>query len=181
MHRLGTHRLGGRTVKQTLRCTAARATTLGLVAVAPEALAEPVRILVAAGNKQGLPAERRPLKFADSDAKRVRDVMVSLGGVRAEHAFYPNEPNRAALYAALDRAKTESQRHRAEDVTLVFYFSGHGDRDAIHLGNERVLVSELHRKLGDVPAGLRIAVTDACRAHVTRASPPTSPSRFRRR
>jgi hypothetical protein len=136
---------------------------LGIVAVAPRALAEPVRILVTAGSKIGLPAER-PLRFADDDAKRVRDVMVSLGGVKSEHAFYLGEPSRTALFGAIDRAKAEAQRHRPDEVTLVFYFSGHGDREALHLGTERVLVSDLSAKLGEVPAGLRIAVTDACRA-----------------
>ena len=68
-----------------------------------------------------------------------------------------------AVDKAIDRAKVEAQRHRAEEVTLVFYFSGHGDRDALHLAGDRVLVSELSAKLAEVPAGLRIAVTDACR------------------
>jgi len=130
---------------------------------APDALAEPVRILVSAGSKVGLQAER-PLKFANTDATRVRDVVVSLGGVKAEHAFVLNEPSRAQLFAAIDKAKAEAQKHKTDEVTLLFYFSGHGDRDAIHLGDDRVLVSDLTSKLGEVPAGLRIAVTDACRA-----------------
>lgn len=146
-----------------LRRLAAALTAVGIASAPAEALAEPVRILVSAGSKLGLPAER-PLKFADNDARRVRDVMVSLGGVRSEHAFFLNEPNRGALFAAIERAKTVAQHHRAEEVTLVFYFSGHGDRDALHLGSDRVLVSELSAKLAEVPAGLRIAVTDACRA-----------------
>ena len=127
------------------------------------AFAEPGRILVAAGSKTGLPAER-VLKFADNDATRVRDVMVSLGGVRTEHAFLLTEPNKAQLFAAIDKAKVEAQKHKSDEVTLVFYFSGHGDREALHLGSERVLISDLSTKLSEVPAGLRIAVTDACRA-----------------
>ncbi|HVH47327.1 MAG TPA: caspase family protein [Labilithrix sp.] len=157
-----------------LRSIAAAATALGLLAFAPDALAEPVRILVAAGSKQGLPAER-PLKFADNDAKRVREVMVSLGGVRSEHAFYLSDPSRAALFAAIDTAKAEAQRHRADEVTLVFYFSGHGDRDALHLGSDRVLVADLSAKLAEVPAGLRIAVTDACRATREKGFAPDEP------
>ncbi len=152
-----------RVTKRALRKVAATLAALGVVAAAPDAFAEPVRILVAAGSKIGLPAER-PLRFADNDAKRVRDVMVSLGGVRSDHAFFVNEPSRGDLYAAIDRAKSEAQRHRADEVTLVFYFSGHGDRDALHLGNDRVLVSDLSTKLAEVPATLRIAITDACRA-----------------
>ncbi len=141
----------------------AAAAALTVATTAPSALAEPVRILVAAGSKVGLPAER-PLRFADNDARRVRDVMTTLGGVKSEHAFYLSEPTRADLYRAIERAKVEAQSHRPEEVTLVFYFSGHGDREALHLGSDRVLVSDLTTKLGEVPAGLRIAVTDACRA-----------------
>lgn len=127
------------------------------------ARAEPVRILVSAGSKIGLPAER-PLKFADNDATRVRDVMVSLGGVKTEHAFLLSEPTKTQLFAAIDKAKAEAQKHKTEEVALVFYFSGHGDRDALHLGGDRVLLSEVSQKLAEVPAALRIAVTDACRA-----------------
>lgn len=130
---------------------------------ARSAAAEPIRVLVAVGSKSGLAAER-PLKFADNDAKRVRDVLTSLGGVKSEHAFYLSEPTRAALYEAIEKAKAVAKTHRQDEVTLLFYFSGHGDRDAIHLSGERVLVSDLSTKLGEVPAALRIAVTDACRA-----------------
>ncbi len=140
----------------------------GLVAAAiaswaGSVFAEPIRILVAAGSRAGLAAEQ-PLKFAANDARRVRDVIVSLGGVRAEHAFVLEEPTRAQLFASVDKAKAEAQKHAPDEVTLLFYFSGHGDHDAIHLADDRVLLSDLSAKLGEVPAGLRIAVTDACRA-----------------
>jgi hypothetical protein len=146
-----------------LRTFAAGALAFCVASWAGQALAEPVRILVSAGSKRGLAAER-PLKFASTDASRVRDVVVSLGGVKAEHAFVLAEPSRAQLFAAVDKARAEAQKHTANEVTLLFYFSGHGDREAIHLGDDRVLLSELSTKLGEVPAGLRIAVTDACRA-----------------
>ena len=146
----------------------ARQVLAGLIAVGvaswtSAALAEPVRILIAAGSKVGLAAER-PLKFASTDATRVRDVVVSLGGVKSENAFVLAEPSRAQLFAAVDKARVEAQKHRSDEVTLIFYFSGHGDHDAVHLGDDRVLLTDLSAKLGEVPAGLRIAVTDACRA-----------------
>ncbi len=143
--------------------TATAAAVFGVASWASTAAAEPVRILVSAGSKLGLAAER-PLKFASTDASRVRDVVVSLGGVRPENAFVLAEPSRAQLFAAVDRARAVAQKHSADEVTLIFYFSGHGDHDAIHLGDDRVLLSDLSAKLGEVPAGLRIAVTDACRA-----------------
>lgn len=136
---------------------------LACLVVAPRARAEPVRILVAAGSRNGLVAER-PLKFASADAGRVRDVVVSLGGVKPENAFVLTEPTRAQLFAAVDRARVEAAKHAVNEVTLLFYFSGHGDRDALHLGDDRLLLADLSNKLGEVPAALRIAVTDACRA-----------------
>ena len=145
------------------RALVAGAIAFGIASWAGEALAEPVRILIAAGSKLGLAAER-PLKFATTDATRVRDVVVSLGGVKPEHAFVLAEPSRAQLFAAVDRARAEALKHRSDEVTLLFYFSGHGDHDALHLGDDRVLLTDLSSKLGEVPAGLRIAVTDACRA-----------------
>ena len=126
------------------------------------ARAEPIRILVAAGHKQGLAAEH-PLKYADTDAARVRDVMVAFGGVKPEHTFVLAEPTKAALLAAIDKGRDEAKKHRPDEVTLVFYFSGHGDREALHLGDERVLLTEIAAKLEQVPASLRIAITDACR------------------
>ncbi len=124
--------------------------------------AEPTRILVAVGQKLGLPAER-PLKYADQDAVRVRDVLVGLGGVRPENAFVLTGATRAQLLATLDRAKAQAAQKRADEVTLVFYFSGHGDREALHLADERMTLVELQAKLGEVPASLRLSITDACR------------------
>jgi hypothetical protein len=147
------------------RRQAAVAAAIGITTIvaADVAHAEPVRILVAAGSRVGLAAER-PLKYAPRDAERVRDVVVTLGGVRPGNAFVLEEPTRAALFQALENARIEASKHPQEEVTLFFYFSGHGDRDAIHLGDDRVLMTELSSRLNDVPAGLRIAVTDACRA-----------------
>jgi uncharacterized caspase-like protein len=143
-----------------LACLAAGAAVFFAASVAA---AEPVRLLVSVGHKNGLQAER-PLKFADTDAARVRDVLVQMGGVKAEHAVVLNEPTPQELYAALDKLKAESQKRKAEEVTIIFYFSGHGDREAIHLGDQRVAISDLSQRLGQIPASLRIVVTDACRA-----------------
>ena len=98
-----------------MRVLVAGAVALGVATSASEALAEPVRILVSAGSKVGLAAER-PLKFASTDASRVRDVVVSLGGVKPENAFVLAEPSRAQLFAAVDRARTEAQKHRTDEA-----------------------------------------------------------------
>ncbi len=137
-------------------------TVLCCLAVARPCRAEPIRILVSVGHRLGLAGEA-PLKHAVRDATRVRDVFVQLGDVRREHAIVLEEPSAAALMAALDRAAVMARGRRPEEVTLVFYFSGHGDRERLHLGSERVALRDLDAKLAAVPAGLRIVVADACR------------------
>ncbi len=153
-------RLAMRMVTAALAATSFAA--LGVLCAA-DAHAEPVRLLVAVSHRQGLAAER-PLKYADTDAARVRDVMVQMGGVKAEDATLLAEPSLTQLDAALDKLKADAKKHAPEDVTIIFYFSGHGDREAIHLGENRVLVSDLSVRISQVPAALRIVVTDACRS-----------------
>ena len=126
------------------------------------ARAEPVRILVAAGHRLGLEAEQ-PLHHATKDAARVKDAFVSLGGVDESNAILLKEPTPAELFAALDRAKALAEAHNANDVTFIFYYSGHGDREKLHLGASTVSLEELAAHVARVPAALRIVVTDACR------------------
>lgn len=131
------------------------------------ALAEPLRILVAVGNANGSPGEV-PLHHAGDDAQQVRTVLTSLGGVHPEDAVVLSDPTLAELDAALDRARARAAAHPPEEVTFVFYFSGHGDRDRIHLGGEALEMSALAARVRSVPAGLRVLVTDACRTYPTR-------------
>ena len=46
---------------------------------------------------------------------------------------------------------------------LILYFSGHGDRENLHLGDELLPLTELTARIQAVPAHLRIVVLDACR------------------
>jgi len=132
------------------------------------ARAEPVRILVAAGSSAGFAAERT-LAHPRDDAQGVRDVLTSLGGVRAEHAIVVPDATRGALVDALERARQIAARHAPGEVTLLVYFSGHGDRDALHLSGESVTSAELAARVGAIPAALRVVVVDACRIDVDRA------------
>jgi len=138
------------------------AVVLAVLLTASVCHAEPIRVLVAVGHRFGLVGET-PLKHATRDAMRVRDVFVQLGGVKPENAILLQEPTVAALLAALDRAAAIARTHKPEEVTLLFYFSGHGDRERLHLGGERIALQDVNAKLAAMPAALRIVVADACR------------------
>lgn len=126
------------------------------------ARAEPVRILVALGNNVGLADEAR-LRWADADAQRMLDVFVALGGVRADHALLVRSASRAEALAALRSAAAIARRYAPEDVTLVVYFSGHGDDSQLHLGGDRLALDELAAAVSATPAHLRLTIVDACR------------------
>jgi hypothetical protein len=133
-----------------------------LVCTPESAWADPLRIVVAVGHKDGLPHEIA-LKHADRDATRVRDVFVNHGGVAPSAAFVLSAPSVQDLMATLDRAAALARTRDAREVTLVFYFSGHGDRTRVHLGRELLEIRALDQKLATFPAHFKLMVVDACR------------------
>ncbi len=124
--------------------------------------AEPVRILLAAGQGQGFPGES-VLKYADGDAQRVRDVFTSLGGVKPENAIVVLGATAPSLVAAIGRAQAIAKTRRPEDVVFIFYYSGHGDRERLHLAGDAMAISDLSARIASVGAALRVVITDACR------------------
>ena len=131
------------------------------------ARAEPIRILVAVSHTRGGEGEL-PLRHSSEDANHVRDVMTSIGGVSDSAAIRLVDPSKAQLDGAIDNARRIAAAHAAADVTFFFYFSGHGDKEKIHLGDEAIALTDLVERVRRVPAALRILVTDACRNDPTR-------------
>jgi hypothetical protein len=135
---------------------------------ASRASADPIRILIAASHSEGREGERA-LKHSASDAEHVRDVFTRLGHVAPEHALLLSRPSADEMLHAIDRAAHLAAGHRRDDVSVLFYFSGHGDQDAIHLGQERLPIGVIEARLATIDAGLRLLVIDACRTNDGRA------------
>ncbi len=143
------------------------AVTLFSVAWSARARAEPIRILVTASYGRGL-VEERPLRFTERDTRRVADVFTSVGRVKKDHVLGVDDATRASLEAAFSKARALAETHRPEEVSVFFYFSGHGDRQNLHLKDGLFPRAALATLLGGVRASLRIAVTDACRTELVR-------------
>lgn len=139
---------------------------LALISVALPARADavaPRRILIAVGHSEDL-LDETALKHTKSDADRVRDVFVRMGRVVPSDAIVLENPSASALVNALGRAKTMAASSPPDQsMQVFFYFSGHGDRERLHLGSELFPIADLSARLADIPAQLRVVVTDACR------------------
>jgi hypothetical protein len=141
------------------------------------ARADPIRILVAASHARGAPGEL-PLLHAAADVAQVQGVLTALGDFPPADVIALVDPTLAALDAALDRARALAAAHTPDEVTFLFYFSGHGDRDRIHLGPEVLAMTDLTARVRAVPAALRMLVTDACRNYPTRSKGITTEPGF---
>lgn len=124
--------------------------------------AETVRLLVAFGTNDGLPAEQR-LRYAEADALRFADTLYRLGDLSAENRMVVTADTAEALANALEAA-AERARHLEGEVTFFFYFSGHGDDKNLHIAGKRFPLSRLRTLLAAVPAKLKVSVIDACRS-----------------
>jgi hypothetical protein len=135
---------------------------VALLARTSSAYAAPVRILIAAGASTGLESDG-PLAYPKDDAAGVYDVLTSLGGVTPDHTILLPEVTKDTLFGALDRAEATARKYAPSDVTVIVYFSGHGDRDALHVRGESIPTASLSSRIDAIPAALRIVVVDACR------------------
>jgi len=122
-----------------------------------------VRVALLVASNAG-PSDRATLRYAESDAHAVSQVLQTVGGLDAR--------NQVLIYNATDRQlergfqRVARRAHAAADaghrVELVFYYSGHSDEQGLLLGRDTVSYKRLHNALESVPADVKIAVLDSC-------------------
>lgn len=140
-------------------------TALGWAAFAAPARADTERFAVVIGNNAGA-ADEQQLRYAESDAQRIADVLSDLGGVPSENQVVlrgkTSDEVRSAIIAMNERIRV-GVRSLADSVLFVYY-SGHGDADALHLGSSRLPLQELEMLVRGSPAGVRLLIIDSCRS-----------------
>jgi hypothetical protein len=136
-----------------------------LFALGSPASAEEVRVGVFVGNNAGSGTDQE-LVFAASDARKMRDLLVQYGQIEAGDAVLLENQPRKGLVDALQglHRRLVDARNAGDHSTLFFYYSGHGDGDALHLGSSQVPHDELRALLEDTGADVRIAMLDACQS-----------------
>lgn len=138
---------------------------LVLMAVSTAARADVERYAVIVGANAGAADEQR-LRFAETDAARVAELLGEVGGVPDANQVVLRSRTadqvRSALITINERIRV-GQRAGHEAVLFVYY-SGHGDADALHLGDTNLKLRELEALVRGSSAQVRILVIDSCRS-----------------
>ncbi len=109
-------------------------------------------------------SQDRPLRYAENDAERVRDVLVSLGGFAPDRVELLRDPDTAEVRAALRKLAKTARDSNAEDTLVFLYYSGHADNEHLHLRGEPLSHRELADTVRALPATVKLAVVDACKS-----------------
>lgn len=143
-----------------------------LCLLASPANADVARFAVIVGNDRGSEHET-PLLYAQTDARKVHDTLRDLGDFEPYNMVLLEGRDastlRRSLIALNERVRALQSRPDTQVVLLVYY-SGHADREDLHLGDTRLPLDELSGLVRGSAADFRLLVLDACRSGVvTRA------------
>ena len=135
--------------------------TLSLPAVAA---ATPTRYALVIGNDLG-DLQDVPLRYAETDARKVHDALRAVGDVAPEHITMLLGDDAEAVLRAVVRLNDEIRATPdREEALLLVYYSGHADAQALHLGASRLDLALLERLIRGSSAGVRLLILDACRS-----------------
>ncbi len=140
-------------------------TTLLFIATAASAEGRLRRFAVIAGNDHGGDGTR-PLVYAKDDARKIHDIVTTVGGVAPVDAFLLLDADAGEFLTALAEMERRSRdaRARGERTALFVYYSGHAKDGALRLGDTQIPFESVKSRLAQAPADVRIAVFDACRS-----------------
>src|SRR5262249_24801637 len=132
------------------------------------ALAEPAwgatRYAIVVGVNDG-DKQEKTLRYAESDAKRVAEVLRTVGGFHPEDIILLTDVSAADLRRAL--IETNARIRTSTDKGLLFiFYSGHGDGEALHVGGTHLPLNELRDLAVGSSAEARVLVIDSCRSGV---------------
>ena len=140
------------------------ALAVGLGSLCASAQPEEQLAVIAGANLGG--SEDEPLRYAETDARRVRDLLVELGEVRSDRAILTLGGGPEDLLQALTevRGRAAEIQRTGKRIILLVYYSGHGDEDGLHLPRGTLPLAQFRAEMARVPADVRVVFLDACRS-----------------
>jgi hypothetical protein len=124
------------------------------------------RFAVIIGNNRGL-ADDPTLRYAESDAARVFEVLRDIGGFQPVNMVLLRDENaqtvQHTLIAVNDRIRSSITLPDTQAMLFVYY-SGHADAEDLHMGRTRLPIQDLAQLARGSAANFRLVVLDACRS-----------------
>jgi hypothetical protein len=131
---------------------------------AARAQTEQTRVAVVVGNNLGHdPA--RTLRYAEAEAVKLASLLRGAGDF--DSVVTVTGASRAGVESALAAARAQLDRAHADGkrTMFLFYYSGHGDQEALELGSSRLPLRDLRSYLEQLTgADVRVAFVDACQS-----------------
>jgi tetratricopeptide (TPR) repeat protein len=117
-------------------------------------------------------SHERPLRYAESDAEQVREVLVELGGFAPDRVVLLKDPDTATVRAHLRRL-SRTVKDLGEESLVFVYYAGHADAHVLHLRGEPLSHAELLVSLQEMPATHKVSLRDVCLSGSARPGTPS--------
>ena len=145
--------------------TSGRGLVIAMMIFAAPAFADG-RFGLVVGENRGLGDEEQ-LRFAESDARRVKEALVDVGGFAAQDVTALTGADARSVRAALTRLR-EAMGSGPHD-RLIIYVSSHSGDGVLHLAGTELPLQELVDFMKSAPVQVGLLVIDACQSgRVTR-------------
>ncbi len=122
--------------------------------------------LIAIGNNRG-DASDIQLLYAERDAREVSDVLRSQGNIASDRVRLLIGEDADTVRRTLIGVNTilrSRQSAEQKASSLVVFYSGHADAEALHLRGTRLPFDEIRDLVKSSPATIRLFIVDACRS-----------------
>ena len=130
----------------------------------PSSSSESTRFALFIGANLGL-ADEPLLRFAEKDALHVSKVFSHFGQVPPQNQIVLLSPEINEIKQSFQVLKRRIQGLSSPDqATLILYYSGHADANALHIGPDRLTFDVLKKYLKQTQAPLKLVLIDACRS-----------------
>lgn len=137
---------------------------MGILCAAPiGARADVERIAVLVGVNQGLASER-PLRYAARDAQEMAALLRRSGTFDKERIYALTDASLDQIKGALEEVagRIKEIKKAGSQTLVVFYYSGHGSADALHIKGKVFPRQEVNSWFNLVGGDIRIMILDAC-------------------
>mgnify|MGYP000040927655 CR=1 FL=1 len=136
-------------------------------AASKKSAVQPLSFALLVGNNKGA-AHDTPLKYAQNDTVRLYRVLKELGGYHPQRMWLllgkSSSEVKTTFQKIHKKIKQAQKAHPGRSTILLFYYSGHADPRALHLGKTTLEFQKIRSLLKSSKAQVRLGILDTCQS-----------------